>query len=555
MDNEIILHFRDTWSRYGTTFARGRAHVSGQFLEGEGLAEYFDANSIEEVIDRANGFWGLVKKFDNSMLLAADRMRSYPLFYGIYCNTVYVSDDPYWLKEALGCQEYDQVSWNEFLVAGYVTGRDTLFTEVKQILPGEIVYIDYNEDDQVKIKNIQYYSFIHGNYFSGLSREQLLQLHGEVFLNSVKRLIDFAGGRTVVVPLSGGYDSRLLVTALRKMEYENVITFSYGKNDNEECLKSREVAESLNFKWIFIPYDNDKTFIWYNSELRKDFNSYGDNLSTVLPDREWPAVLELKRLTLIPEDSLFVPGHSGDFISGGHIPLDLCTSEQLQENLVDAVLKKHYVMWNWKGLENRWRGEFSKKILENADIGFSFPDTPNMYEKWNWQECQIKRMVNSVKIYDFFKYEYWLPLWDYEYMDFWSRVPLYYRINKNLYDEYVVALYAEISGLTLEKAWERVPAADNDTLVRKLYKKTRNLIAFILNQDKTRLSKEESRNEDWEQSSGRMTKELYDELMPYMIGRSSCTTLERLGLIYFEEKKVPEGTIKLLEMLKKGSRP
>lgn len=542
--NNIELNFRDKWENEGNSYVKGRAFIKGNLLRGKELAKYFNEVALEDSIVGGNGFWGLVKKNDNSVLIIGDRMRSYPLFYGIHENVAYISDDPYWVKEKVKDVEFNEVSKNEFLLTGYVTGRDTLYENVKQIQPGEIISIEFDEENKIKIKYSKYYNFVHGNYFKKLRYDEILKEHEKVLLNSINRLAQYAGGRTIVIPLSGGYDSRLVATFLRKINYENVITFSYGRINNLECVISKEVAKRLKYKWIFIPYNSEKSYKWYNSLERKKFSKFGDNLSTILPDREWPGVWELKRRNLIPEDSIFAPGHSGDFISGGHIPKNLNKYNVNEKQFVEEILKKHYVMWNWEGVKGNWIDDFSKKILNNSEYkSFNGEDNAaNAYEKWNWSENQIKRMVNSVKIYDYFGYDYWLPLWDYEYMDFWSRVPLKYRINKNLYDDYVVNIYSKTAHINIKEARKRAPAIESKNILIKIYKK--------LSKVKGRISKEELRDNDWEQSLGRLNPQVYDILLPYMIGRSSPMTLERLGYIKNISKEVQSSTLDFLNKLK-----
>ena len=564
MNNNIILHLRDNWNNKDNTFAKGRAFINGKLLENQELAAYFNKPKIKDIVLKANGFWGFVQKSDSSILIVADRMRSYPLFYGIINNTAYVSDDAYWVKEKVSDSEFDTISKNEFLLTGYVTGCDTLYKNVSQIQAGEMVYIDFDKKNNIKVTSSRYYNFVHGNYFMNLSKQQLLEKHEIILNKSVGRLIKYANGRTIVVPLSGGYDSRLVATMLRKMNYDNVITFTYGKTNNPECLISKEVAENLNYRWIFIPYDNEKSYKWYNSKERKNFSLYGDNLSTILPDREWPAVWELKRQNLIPKDCVFAPGHSGDFISGGHIPKNLCKKNVNEKQFVEEILKKHYVMWKWNGIKEKWINDFSNKILSCAEIELNDKkdyvskknslnvSAANAYEKWNWQENQVKRMVNSVKIYDFFGYDYWLPLWDYKYMDFWCKVPISYRYNKVLYDEYVVALYSQVVNISIDKAQKREPPINTDSILKKIWNKLFNILLHLLGKKANKLSSEELRDEDWEQASGRLTKEVYDKLLPYMVGRSSCATLERLGYIEYTSKDVDVSTLDMLKNLRDG---
>jgi asparagine synthase (glutamine-hydrolysing) len=557
LDNNIVLHFRDKWNKEGNTFARGRAFVSGELLEEEKLAEYFSKTKCEDTVNFCNGFWGLVKVHDNSIFIAADRTRSYPLFYAIIDNIAYISDDAYWIKDKTKETEFDEISKNEFLVTGYVTGCDTLYKNVKQIQAGEMILIAIDEQNNIVVNSSKYYSFIHGDYFEDLSMEELLKEHEFILFESMKRLIKYADGKTIVVPLSGGYDSRLVATVLKKLNYSNVITFTYGRVNNPECLISREVAKLLGYKWIFIPYDNDKSYEWYNSIERANFSTYADNLSTILPDREWPAVLELKKRKLIPEDSIFAPGHSGDFISGGQIPKKLYDSNVNPKQIVNEIIKNHYIMWNFDGVKKEWKKDFSKKVLKCVEIKmFDKKDfasnefAANLYEKWNFEENQIKRMINSVKIYDFFGYKYWLPLWDYEYMNFWCKIPLKYRINKYLYDECVVKLYSKTANITTLEAQKREPQLPNKNIAKKVWNKINKTLYFLVFTGANNLSKEELRDMDWEQSSGRLTVEVYNKLLPYMVGRTSCATLQRLGYIEYTSKDVPADTLDMLKSLR-----
>jgi len=55
------------------------------------------------------------------------------------------------------------------LLAGYVTGRDTLYKNVSQIQAGEIIYIDYDNENKIRVNSSKYYNFIHENYFENLS--------------------------------------------------------------------------------------------------------------------------------------------------------------------------------------------------------------------------------------------------------------------------------------------------------------------------------------------------------------------------------------------------
>ena len=52
--------------------------------------------------------------------------------------------------------------------------------------------------------------------------------------------------------------------------------------------------------------------------------------------------------------------------------------------------------------------------------------------------------MNSVRVYEFFGYDWWLPLWDGEFVEFWQNVPLSLRYKRLWYNQYVDTVAAEV---------------------------------------------------------------------------------------------------------------
>ena len=50
-------------------------------------------------------------------------------------------------------------------------------------------------------------------------------------------------------------------------------------------------------------------------------------------------------------------------------------------------------------------------------------------------ERQSKFIVNANRVYEYFGYRHMVPLWDGELVDFFSKLPLKYKIKRNFYDE------------------------------------------------------------------------------------------------------------------------
>ena len=150
-------------------------------------------------------------------------------------------------------------------------------------------------------------------------KNNLLKLNEKI----IKKLIKSVNNRQIVVPLSGGWDSRFIVSGLKHFGYKNVICVSYGKRDNTDMLIAKKVARKLGYKWIKIPYKTDSIRKLYYSNNYKQYEDYCDNLNSIHFISEYFMIYELKKRNLIHKDAIFVNGQSGDFISGNHIPKSL----------------------------------------------------------------------------------------------------------------------------------------------------------------------------------------------------------------------------------------
>ena len=125
--------------------------------------------------------------------------------------------------------------------------------------------------------------------------------------------------------------------------------------------------------------------------------------------QDWPAVFELNASGELPREAVFVPGHSGDFLAGSHIPRWYPTRKRIKrDEILQSILDVHYSLWDWPtpGAGNL-RTEFIHRIDEiiGPVIDASPEDAADMFECWDWSERQSKFIVNSVRVYETFGYE------------------------------------------------------------------------------------------------------------------------------------------------------
>lgn len=386
------------------------------------------------VIKNITGFFSLVYQNEKQLIASVDHIRSHPIFYGQTNTTFYLSDCAEWVREMVKDISMDEQAKAEFQLTGYVTGSDTLYKNVKQLQAGECLSLVNG-----KLELSRYYRFLHIEPAQYNEQELLLNLD-KVAKESIKRLIKYANGKQIVVPLSGGYDSRLIATLLKETGYENILTFTYGVKGNKEAEYSKKVADALGLKWMFIEYTNELwSDSWHTAE-RKAYQVFGSGWSSIPHIQDWLAVKIMKQQGMVEPNAIFVPGHTGDFISGGHIPKHLFNDFNAKYNIKDvfeAIYSKHYSLVNNHSMIEG-KNNFFKKVLNGMEVNtvetaYEFADT---FEKWEWQERQSKFIFNSVRVYEFFGYDWWIPLWDKEFVQFFERLPLKLR-SHDWYKEYV----------------------------------------------------------------------------------------------------------------------
>jgi len=397
------------------------------------LVSNMTSSEIEIEITKFNGFFSFVKVSDTEIILVVDHFRSMPLFYALENGDVYVSDDAFWILKQLSAVTLDEDAAEEFLVTGHVAGNETLYRQIKQVQAGEMVRIRTWVDKGGEINAFRYFLYRRDEEKElNTDRETLLTMLDNVLQKVFERAIKVLNGRTAVIPLSGGYDSRLVAMMLKRSGYENVVCFSYGVPGNMDSEVSRIIAESLGYKWFFVEYSEETWRKWYESDKMRKYEVFSSGLASLPHVQDWPAVMELRNKSLIPPDSVFMPGHSAAFAL--YIPVKLAG----EKNVLKAILLRFYIL---NPYSSEQRNVFEERIRSFLNVFGTSYDTfeklASFYQCWLWQEREAKFIGNSVRVYEFWGYDWLMPLWDLELTEFLSMLPLEHYFNRRLYKEYV----------------------------------------------------------------------------------------------------------------------
>jgi len=385
---------------------------------------------------KIEGCFSAIVECERELIAYVDPIRSLPLFYAQEKGALYISDNPYWIEEQLPPQKFSSEHLVEYLYCGYVLGKETLHPKIFQLRAGEKLTFDKKAQTLLISDYILFQPARHQ------PADQIrLKAQWETKLEQMmERLIRSLDGRPVALPLSGGFDSRLLAILFKEHGISNVTCFSYGSQGNKEAETSRSVANKLGFPWQFVPYTPEE-----NRELMTcgEFLSFKQFASRYTSLPHFQDYLAVKKLDF-PKETIFIPGHSLDFLAGSHIPLHWSSSHPISRNqLVQTLINVHASLWSPQKLEKKhllpksfskpYTPEFIDKLLEEYT---HFPHA--YYEYWDWRERQAKYIANSVRVYEFFGYEWRMPFWDISLIRFWQHVPFDLRKNKKLFDRYML---------------------------------------------------------------------------------------------------------------------
>lgn len=133
----IRLTSAAAWQEHGRVRVRGSAFAGSSLLNAGDIAARLPAaagaggfDGFVRAVSALNGFFSIIAEPEPGVVFAAvDVVRSQPLFYAVPAAPgapFLFSDQALWLRNHLGPSAAQPEAAAEFLLAGYVTGRDTL---------------------------------------------------------------------------------------------------------------------------------------------------------------------------------------------------------------------------------------------------------------------------------------------------------------------------------------------------------------------------------------------------------------------------------------------
>ncbi|QKY21483.1 hypothetical protein B4589_014295 [Halolamina sp. CBA1230] len=442
----------EIWSERENVFVRGHAFHEDEYMEAAEISELVreteGVSGLASLLKDFNGFYSIVVDRDEQTLIASDRMRTGPVFYASTENDFLITDDCGWILERTTENHRSDLSEIEYERSRIVTGPNTLYQEIDQLQSGEIVVLDKTENEIERRRH-----HVHTTSNEEYDPEELGEEFIDVLDNVFDRVIRAAQGRQIVVPLSGGYDSRLIALMLKRSGYENVMTYSDKSSGSKNAEVAKKVAENLDLPWSTVDITHSDWRSFYNSERWGEyFDKAGYLGSLPIPTH----IFTLEKLIEegeITRDAIVLPGHSAlDTMKATPERLEGKSDIDLGE-LTSLIVDQHFkynthIQIPQRRLANRVAGS----------IGMDTPDEPESaveaFERWRLKERRTKLIVNGNRPFDFVGLDCWIPLEDEELYQFWRNVPMEQKRHRSFYEQYITDIYTRTAGINPEEADE-----------------------------------------------------------------------------------------------------
>ncbi len=356
-------------------------------------------------------------------IVIQDRWGSYPLFYSQKGDELLLSDNYRDFIVRNRDLKIDISAAGQLISFGYVFGNKTLINDVLEFDAAHIYRIYFREANPVIVPN-KYWTLNYG--FGKASLEPMSAKYAELWAH---RMDIFAAalkesGKSVIVPLSAGMDSRLVAEAVdRRGISQYNFTFGAGSN-NHEILTAGMVSRSLR-------HGMGQFNLYMNPEGLDSFKKEGPVSYRVTTGHFAEKNLWFAQ-KMRDNCDFMLTGHLGDFMAGYHLRSRMKfwkSPDEVVEYIIKfkstSACKKLYYS----------SATFKESIYE--PLKQSLPgdcDLINAYMRWNLGERQRRLIIRSVIAEKHSELPMMLlPFCDYELFDFYTELSFELLLNSKLY--------------------------------------------------------------------------------------------------------------------------
>lgn len=369
------------------------------------LINLYLSGKLQTDLSKVNGYFSAVL-YDlksKEILLLSDRHGLKFLYYYFDGeNFAWSSEIKAFLKLPFFTDDIDLPSLNCFVDLGYIVGNGTWFKNVSLQRPATIV--KFNIQQKV-LREQCYWSWGNINA-SSISFDKSKSELANQFVKAVKRR--YNAEDPIVVPLSGGLDSRSILGVLNGQQ---VPTYTFGTAGSEDVVIAKQVAKRQNVDHKFFELSKENYFLGKISGIWKS-----DGLFNMKHMHYSPFHHDISQL-----GSILLNGFLGGEIMAANYVVPGHNNKRIDEKTAFALYGEH---------------------CELDDYSNSYYDGQHMdvYQLNNrGRRWVVPSTVESSSLVEHRK-----PFFDYELIDFAYSLPDEYRENSAIYNAMILEAMPEL---------------------------------------------------------------------------------------------------------------
>lgn len=397
---------------------------------------------LEEWIRRQEGNWAALLMTPEAAYLMTDQARSFPLHVALG-STTYVTSTIEALRGRVPfALNADAAA--EFAHSGYVFGEETLLEGIVSLPTSCLAVV--REGTLVTRQYTDFY-VEHTD-----DSERFWELFKEEMLASYSSLLQRANGRQLLIPLSGGIDSRLQLAVLRELDAPNVVNFTYGKANSAEARISQRTAALAGFDWVFVEQDGARVAQAWNRPGNNGFLRHAWEGNALPHIQDWYALSKLRELDQIQDDAIVAPGHT---VVGNqhHAEVLQPGTSVTKARFARAIAENHFSLRRRpdRAMAAPYTAAKISSFMNEHWADGGAQQRSEMMHHINLDNRQAKYITNSVRAYEYFGFDWALPMYERRFHELWLSGPFgIYSPDRAQYRAFTNAWFAEVTGEELE---------------------------------------------------------------------------------------------------------
>lgn len=299
--NGEIYNFRDFYPEL-----KSHGFIKKTNSDTEVLMQLFELYGLK-MLSRLNGMFAFAvwDRFEKKLTLARDRMGVKPLYYAFYNETLYFASEQKALFVAGVPLKIEQNGLQEYVFNRFVAGENTLYENIKKLLPGHTMTLHENKNICIK-------------KWWDLKAE--IQNHAQIknpvdwfrntFDDSIR--LRMVSDVPVGVLLSGGLDSSSVLASLKHQNFKDIETFNIGFKEKEhnEADMAKLMASHCKFGFQTMNLEDN---LLYERLLESTF--FQDEPIMHLSE---PHLLSVSKMAK-PKVKVLLSGEGADELMGGYV--------------------------------------------------------------------------------------------------------------------------------------------------------------------------------------------------------------------------------------------